>query len=208
MNQTIDTARGDLAFLKALADDEYPLPGEFGAQLLAPGAIFGVTLLLMGAVRDQRVNWPASWFDWLWIPATALYALALLAIRLMRKGRPNWGPNKRAFAAAWAGFGAMNVGAAIILVLARAPLGIPLLIPLVLPTIGFILFGGTWAIIAQLGRNRWAALTATGCFATAAVAAVVTGTPYYWTVTGAGVLLWAALPGLLILIAARRGTRR
>lgn len=197
-NQT-QSARDDLAFMKAMAADRDPLPWGFGAQLLAPGLLYAPCPLLVWSNLAGITHLPESWLPWLWVPAMALHLP--ICFWLARKSPSAVGPNKRLFGMAWMTMGAMTFVALCGLGLAQAQYGAPFL--LAWPVIAFTLYGGTWMVIGAAHARVWHRLVAAGCFASALLCATQVGSPTQWLMLGLGVLLWIAAPGLIIMTQAR-----
>jgi hypothetical protein len=186
---------------EAILEDGRCVPALFGAQLLAPGVLYGATTLVAWGMLSELVDLPDTWMDWLWIPATVIY-LPILVL-LGRRGRSLIpGPAAKLWNAAWTAMGLMSVAVLIALIMARGRIDTaPFL--LLWPPIAFALYGGAWALLALVRRRLAYAVVAAGSFGTAIVCAALISTPAQWFVMGIGILLWVACPGAVI--AARPG---
>lgn len=201
MTDAAQTARGDLAFLKAVVDDNGPMPWIFGAHLLTPGLAFGGNFILIWAIYAGRMQWPSDWMNFTWLPGTIVY-LPILAVLLVMGARgPAPGPTGRVFAAAWGTVGLMSAATVSVLVIASYRAGMQFV--MVWPPLIFVLYGGAWSVVAFIRRQIWLGLVALGSFITASIAAATMTTPEVWLVDAAGILLVMAAPGAAIIWRAR-----
>jgi len=196
MTGAAETARSDLAFMKAVVEDRGPLPWFFGAHLFAVGLIFG-TNLLVGA----NVAWPSSL--WSWLPATLLYVPVWFVINAKSDYRV-MGPSARVFSAVWMAVFLMTLSIVASLITAQVRTGV--IYGLIWPSIACSLYGGAWMVGALIRRRAWMGLVALGCLAAAIACAATAGEPRMLLVLGAGLLALFAVPGL-VLIQLSRGKR-
>lgn len=196
MSETADTARNDLAFMKAVVEDRGPLTGVFGAHLFWPGLIFGLNFIYIWAIAAERAPWPFSGLSWAWVPGAVIYGL--VAIYLWRRfGGVTLGPSARGFAAAWSTVGAMSAASVSVLLIASARTGHPFYEAW--PSLAFVIYGGCWMAGAVIRRRRWLAIVAAVSFGAASLSAWRIEEPDMWLVNAAGVLLCVAVPGAVIL---------
>lgn len=201
MTDQSQSARDDLAFMRAIAEDHEPLPWGFGAHLFVPGVLFSPTAFLAWAQMSGLGNVPVFVLQWLWAPTLLLWAAIWVLIN--RRAAPgSLGPRKRAFAAAWNGMGLMTGVAIISLLIATFQSGSPFL--LIWPSIALGIYGGAWAAIASMQQRPTYWLVACGAFATAIACAFLVEDAAQWLIMGFGILAWIAAPGLLIMLRARR----
>ncbi len=97
MTDSVQSAREDLAFVKAVVEDRGALPEWLGAHLLAVGVIFGLNLAVVGAL--SLAGSPVDVSVWSWLPASVIYAPVWFAIH-RRSDYAAMGPSARVFAAA------------------------------------------------------------------------------------------------------------
>jgi len=201
MTDAIQAARDDLAFLKAVAEDRGPLPSQFGEHLLAIGLIFGADFIfiwaLFAGVLPRLPHDP--WMLVSWLPATIVYVPINLFIS--RRRPATLGPMARMVGAAWGAMALMIVATVMIVIVASAETGTPYYE--IWPALAFVLYGGAWAVVGIVRRDRWFGLVAAGCFAVAAASAALVRAPESWLVMAAGLLLLLALPGAMIVRKAR-----
>ena len=201
MSDQADSARSDLAFLKAVVDDKGPLMGVFGAHLFWPGLIYGLNFVYIWAIAAGHVPWPWEGLAWTWVPGTILYTPIPIYLWWRSRGI-TLGPSARGFASAWSTVGAMSAATVGMLLIATAQTGHPFYA--VWPGLAFVIYGGCWMAGAVVRRQLWHGLVSIGAFVTALLSAWRIEQPDMWLVSAAGTLLWVAAPGAVILILARR----
>lgn len=196
----IESARRDLAYMRAIAQDKDPLPWFDGANLIAPGIIYAPLPLAAWAALSGYISLPDVVLEWMFVPALVIHAIAIAV--LWRYDRTSAGPNRRMFGAAWGAMGAMSATVLASLFVAANRIDAPVL--LLWAPIAFVLYGGTWTVIAATHRRLWHALIAIGCFATAILCASQIGQPVQWLTMGIGIFVWIGGPGFLILAQAAK----
>jgi hypothetical protein len=196
MIDSLTTAREDLAFLRAIAEDRGPLPTIFGAHLLAVGLPYGLNLVYIWAARAGYVAWPDALGNLVWIPGTVVY-LPLVLWLVFRGPKLVLGPTARVFGAAWCAVGVMTLVLVLVIIVATVRTG--LTYHDVWPPISFALYGGSWTVIGLIRRRAIDVLIAVGCFATAVASAAFIGRPELWLALGVGLILFVAAPGASIL---------
>jgi hypothetical protein len=199
MNDSVEAARNDLAFMKAVVEDRGPLPALFGAHMLAPGLIYGANFILIWAIWAHLVPWPHAWRDWTWAPGAIVYAPI---VTMLSRRKIGLGPSGRTFAAAGAAFALMVWATLAVIATAQAASGDPA-VWMLWPPMVFVLYGGAWSVVCMVRRTVLNGLVALGCFATAVTAAACMKAPEAWLVLGAGALLFVAGPGAAIIRRAR-----
>lgn len=193
----------DLAFVRAVVEDRGPLPHLFGAHLLAPGVIFGLNFLYVWAGELGVVPLPAEWRSWTWLPGAVAYVV--IATPLFLRGRGvSVGPTGRVFIAAWAAMALMIAPTVAVMWIASSESGSNHLGGW--PALSFVHYGGAWCVAGLIRRKLWYGGVALGCFVTAVVSAALTGTPAMWLAMAAGLFLFVAAPGLVIMMRARTPT--
>lgn len=195
-------ARGDLAFLSAVAADRGPLPALLGWHLIALGGVFTLAFVHIWAVYTGRLSWPRDLLWLLWLPGALVYLPVNFAVHRFDRSMP-WGPGAKLFGSAWAALAVMIPPAVIVLMIAQQQTGFPFY--RVWPALAFIFYGGAWSVIA-LGRpalGYW--LTAAGCFAMGFLCAGLIEQTVQWLVMAAGLVLFMVFPGVAIARRARGG---
>jgi hypothetical protein len=198
-----DSARDDLAFMRALVEAPGNFQRSFGEAYFAAGLCYGLQML---AHAGQAMGW---------IPQDSLYGLSigfaptfvflgLLAWIIARErasGRPAGGAIARAVAAVLSAVGVANLMLVFIIGLV-AWREKSLVVWLIYPCTVIVLQGMAWMVIYALRRRAWFGGVALGWFATAAVMAV--GVAYHNTAlfigsAGLGFLAFMLIPGLVLM---------
>jgi hypothetical protein len=207
----IDTARNDLAFMRALAADRDPLPTLYGAHLFAIGVCFAPALFVTAAAYAGVGGVPAAWAQWTSLPASIVYTPLLIYI-LIRGSRSGGGggPSQRAVWYVWSAVAAMTLALTIGFIGAGARLGSGAQVMVMwLPAL-LALYGGAWTMKAFVRGAPWHGLVAAGCLLTSIVCAW-TANPAnpatQFMIAGWALLAFFAAPGLAIMLAARRRAR-
>jgi hypothetical protein len=199
MNDRIQAVEGDLAFLKAVAQDRGPLPVVMGWHLVAIGAIFAIAFIHIWAVGIGLAPWPAQYRWLLWLPGVLAYVPVNIVINA-RAGHQIAGPTGRTFGASWAAIALMVPPAVLVLVIGQMRTGHPFY--LVWPSL--IFYAGAWIIVAMVRRTGWHAGVAVGCIATALTCASLIGSNLQWLVLAAAFALFVGTPGAAIALLGRR----
>lgn len=196
MTDASHSARNDLAFMRAVADDRGPMPRIIGEHMLVPGVVFGANFILIWAAEAHLFNPPSWFYAFSWAPGAVLYLAAWPFLSARSRGAPI-GPAARAFAAVWLGVALMTLVSVATIAAATLATGKPYFE--LWPASAFILYGGAWSAIAIVRRSWGWAGVAAGSFATAVGAAFVLLQPAAYLIMAAGLLLFVAGPGLGII---------
>jgi hypothetical protein len=206
MTTDVQSAREDLAFLRALAEGSSRPSVTTGLFLLITGLIWAFDALVHWTLYvgfEPMTGTQRIIFDGLvtavWLP---------LAFWL-RWGGPKPGEAQgvgatgRAITAAAAGIGLSVLAMLAVFVLAATRLGMPEIFALY-PSMVFIFFGATSLVGFFLVRRPAPLAIALGWFLAAAAMAAAPGIPTFIAIAGLAMLFLMALPGALILRAARK----
>jgi hypothetical protein len=198
-------AEADLAFMRALVDDDGSHNRNFGFIYLIAGLLYGAQCLLNWAllVTNAQVS-PLVWMMVGWLP-TVLFLIMNFYNSWQNRANPYGnGTTKRAVGAAFTGAGAANFVLALIfgwVAYQKRDWSIWLLFPIVVCA----LQGAIWLAIAILRRHIWHGLVAIGWFVSAiALGLFIDNVPTYVLILGVALLACMALPGLLILRASQQ----
>jgi hypothetical protein len=194
-----ESARDDLAYLRALVQGADSLPPGFGQAYAAAGLCYGVQFLLHGA---QALGWapdtgPASLA--IGLGPTAVF-LALLAWTVARnRDQAAGGVTFRAVRSVFSAIGLANIAAAVV-VGSVALRQHSLTIWLIFPCIIMIFQGAAWLVAFALWRRRWFSLVAAGWFAAGVAAGLCIGTDAaYLIVSGLALLTLMLGPGWFLM---------
>ncbi|MCI5045645.1 MAG: hypothetical protein MRY72_13190 [Aquisalinus sp.] len=199
---TIDqkSAEGDLAFMRAILEENDTYDRTFGINYFAAGLLYGLQCLANGILLLGAIDAPT----WVWLAIGIMPTVLFLTINISfgwkNRERPfGTGTGKRAIGGAFAGGGmAILVSACIFGWVAydRADWTIWFLYPIVV----CVFQGAIWFTAMIVRRRKWYGLTALGWFASAPVLAIfMNQAGAYVSALGIFLLLFMALPGYVML---------
>ena len=193
------TAQDDLAFLRALVQSGGGMQKPFGQLYLAGGLCYGAQLLL--SALDGGVLWPQTPAVSLTIAIAPTVVFAAIMTWVIWRGRvatPAVGV-QRTIGTVFGCLGMSNL-ALIVVIGAVALRERSITTWLIYPCCVFVLQGAGWLVAYSLRRRAWMGLIAAGWMATASVMAIyIESMPIFIVAAGAGLMLFMALPGWLIL---------
>lgn len=202
---TDDTA--DIAWLRNLAAEGASKPMGGGDILMAAGLIYGLTSILHWAVIVGLIDAEPRAFSVIWLGATVLFLCVLATLIAMKKRRGGVTTAvDRATRAVWAavGWGIFALFASVFVV--SMQVGAQSLIILALSSsIIMVFYGLGWAVSAAMTRSRPLAGLAAGSFLAAPLLAALVNQPVQYLAYAAALFLLMALPGYLLMRAAKRG---
>ncbi len=200
-----DTA--DIAWMKNLAAEGAATPMGGGDILMAAGLIYGLTGIAHWSVIVGLIDFEPQAFSIIWLVATVLF-LCVLATLIALKSRQSGvlTAANRASRAAWSAVGwgifamfasifvvSMQIGAASVVILSLAP------------SIIMVFYGLGWAVSAAMTRSKPLAGLAGASFVAAPLLAALINQPAQYLAYSACLFLLMALPGFLLMRAAKRG---
>ena len=201
MTMNADTARDDLAFMRALVSEDRNYERGFGLVYGAAGVLYGLQCLINGWMLMAAVSAPAAVWMALGTVPTVLFVFVIIYNFWQRRGQPAFGTgaSKRALNGAFAGGGLANLVLAALfgwVAYAREDWTIWFLYPVVVAA----LQGAIWYAATVIRRRFWTGVTATGWFAsTVVLGLLIDDTNAYIMALGVVLLLCMALPGHLII---------
>lgn len=193
----IKSARGDLNFLRNLAEEGPGALARDGALLVTVGAIFAVVTFFYFLSFSGVVAVPAAAEQSAWIAGVALMIAAGPFIR--RRFPQGRTAASRAIGAGMASVGIGLLAAGLGFVLAAWRLGQPDFILQAFPVTLFTLYGAAWSVAYAARRRAWMALVVAGCFAAALLLGFFAGSPFVWLVMSVGLLTLVAAPGYAMM---------
>jgi hypothetical protein len=208
MTDPTESARDDLAFVRALMSESGQVQSSLGQALLAGGACYGVQCLLQ-AFLSTGIQVPVAVHLVVGITPTLVFLVAITLISIRDKGKSQHSVGTRAINAAFGGGGLAALTTALIfgyLAFSFHNMGTWLLHP----TMICVVQGTVWYTAYAIRRRGWFALVSVGWFATALVLAWMLGQgnekliPYFLLVLAAALLGLMALPGWIMMRAGAR----
>ena len=202
MTDQIQTIREDLAFMKALANDEGRIPAIFGWHMLAAGLIYGVPIIPAWAIARGLLDLPMVWSSLVSLISTVVYLPVVIVLSLKGRRLAPAEATGRQFLAGWAAVGLTTMVILAVIFIAAARLHEPRMWQ-VWTALCFALYGAAWLVVAITRRSGAWFLVAAGSYATAVVNACFISTPDVILGCGIGIIVWLAGPGLVILLQSR-----
>jgi hypothetical protein len=193
-----ESARDDLAFLRALVapDDRWQL--QFGRIYAAGGACYGVQMLLhigqfLKVVPDT--GFPAQAVGW----APTVVFLGILIWIVRRGGGKPIGTTSRAVGSVFAAVGLSNLALCISIGSVALRLHSQT-IWLLYPCVVMILQGLAWLVAFMMRRKAWLGVVAIGWFGTGvAMAILIDNMPGFVAATTVGIVCFMLAPGLYLM---------
>ena len=197
MNNT-ETLRGEISYLRKLADSGRKGPILGGAFLAGAGVVFGVACFISGAGEIGWIHLRGPEQLYLWLSASAVFAMfwVFMFWRLRGRSPASVATNATAvFGTIWSasGAGVMVVFACTLIV--ESVTNSPVVLMAYIPSI-FAFYGTAWFTSAVLAKRGWMALAGGAAFGFAFLMALLTNTPAQILVMGVGLVLLLTLPGL------------
>ncbi|MEI9995185.1 MAG: hypothetical protein WDM91_11365 [Rhizomicrobium sp.] len=205
MNSDAQSARDDLAFLRAVVgDDEARQVRSFGEAYFAAGLIYGGQMLLHAGQALGWISGAPPYAIAIGLGPTVLFAPVLTWIILRSRKDAVHGTAGRAIASVFAVVGIANL-ALVAVIGAVAWREGSATTWLIYPCSVFVLQGAAWLFAHMMRKRGWYLAVAAGWFACAvAMALTVTQMGWFILFAGAGLWLCMALPGWLMLRQSRR----
>ena len=199
MTSDSQSARDDLAFLRALVDDDETVGSRaFGQGYLAAGLIYGAEMVLHAM---QAMGWVTGTVPALAIGfgPTLLFIPVMTWIALRNRRHPVRGTVGRAVGGVFAIVGLANLVLVAVIGSVAWREG-SFTTWLIYPCAVFVLQGAAWLFAYAMRRRTWFLWVAIGWFVCAvAMALTVTTNGYYILFAGLGLWLCMALPGWIML---------
>jgi hypothetical protein len=201
---TLDEARDDLAFMRALVSTTEVSQRTFGETYLAAGLCYGGQMAMHGL---QFLGWaPSSGTGALLIGFGPTVVFVALLIWILSSRRDAQAPTavNRAVGAVFGSVGLANLVMVLIFGF-QAWRQHSILIWLIYPCVVMVLQGMAWMVAASLRRRTWMGVVALGFFLTGvSMAFALENLSAYVIIAGVGMLAFMAAPGALMVLQARR----
>ena len=208
MKDPTESARDDLAFVRALMSESGQVQSSLGQALLTAGLCYGVQCLLQSWL-STGIPVPVAVHLVVGITPTVLFLVAITLITLRDRGMSQHSVGTRAINAAFGGGGLAAMTTAIIfgyLAFRTRNMGTWLLHPIMI----CVVQGTIWYIAHAVRRRGWFGLISAGWFATSLALAWMLGRgeekliPFFLLLLAAALLGLMALPGWIMLRAGAR----
>ncbi len=199
MTDPAQSARDDLAFVRALVSDGGAVQASLGQALLAGGLCYGIQCIAQWGIYISGWQAPAAVHLTAGIlPSVVFIGLIIWLSRRNRDAVPH-GMSTRALNAAFGSSGLAAMTTAVIfgyLAWRFQDMGIFLFHPLMVAVVQ----GAVWYVAFAIRRRRWLGLVSIGWFAAAMLGALtIERMELFILLIGAALLLLMALPGWILM---------
>lgn len=197
----MSSLQSDIDYMKSLAEDGARGPMKNGAILLWAGLLYGSASVAEYGVAINVLP-QTGWFQMtIWFGASLLFAI--LAAISGRRGRGQRNASAKAYDSAWSAVG-IGIGFLILstFLVARQVQDVQAITFMIAPVI-LVLYGMGWWVSAIMSGQGWLKAVSFGCFIGAPVMALMAGRPEQLLAYAAALVLFAAIPGFILMRAAR-----
>lgn len=194
-----DTARDDLAFLRALVDPDDRWQRQFGQIYSAAGACYCTQMLLHGLQFLGFLSAAGLVGLSIGLGPTVVFLVLLVWFSIRNRQFPSGGATQKAVGSVFGAVGLANL----VLVVAIGSIAWrwhSLQTWLIYPCVVMVLQGMAWLVAYMMRRRGWHAAVALGWFVTGvAMAACIDNMAGYVIAAGLGMFACMLLPGLFML---------
>ena len=206
MTEKIEDPAADIAWMRRLAEEGSQTPMQGASILFAAGLLYGAASLGHWAVASGLAGLDIEAVNYLWLGATVVFfAVLVLVIRgLQRAGGVETSAN-RASGTAWAsvGWGIFALSTAMAVLGWRMGEEAVMVAFALMPSMIMVFYGSGWAVSAAMQRSKPLWVLAIASYAAAPLLALLVGTAEQYLAYAAALFLLMALPGFLLMRAAR-----
>ena len=206
MTEKIEDPAADIAWMRRLAEEGRRGPMQGASILFGAGLIYGVASLGHWAVASGLADVGMEAVNYIWLAATLLFFLLLVTVLTrLKRDRGVVTSANLASGTAWAAVGWGIFALAVSMIVLTCRLGgeaAMVTLPLMPSTI-MVFYGSGWAVTAAMQRSRPLWMLAIASFAAAPLIAALVGQAAQYLAYAAALFLLMALPGFLLMRAAR-----
>lgn len=199
MNANTEDPAADIAWMRRLAEEGRDAPLLNGPVMVAAGLIFGVANALQWAIQVGVAPVEPEVQLWLWLAASAVFAVALFLLIRRASRKPGFGSHgNKAVGAAWSGigFGIFVMWLSLMAVGFRSG---DWTMMWAMPSVVATAYGSAWIVSGAMAGRRWMTLIGLLAYAGAVVFGALVGDPVIYLAFTAFMVLTALLPGLALM---------
>ena len=207
MTEKIEDPAADIAWMRRLAEEGAQAPMQGNSLLMFGGLFYGLASLFHWAVVADLLPLAENqlWIGWV-VATVAYWAILAITIPRLRRSAGVYTTANRAAGIAWTGMGwgifAMFIAMAVLGWRLADEAAMNAMFALI-PSIIMVFYGVGWAVHATMQRSRGLWMLSLGSFAAAPLLALFAGTAEQYLAYAAALFLLMALPGFLLMRAAR-----
>lgn len=206
MTEKIEDPAADIAWMRRLAEEGTRAPMRGASILFGAGLIYGGGSLAHWAIISGVAGLDRSAVSFVWLGATVLFlGLLVVAITAIKRAGGVETAANRAAGTAWAsvGWGIFALSASMAMVGLRLGEEAALVSLALIPSVIMVFYGSGWAVTAAMQRSKALWGLAVASFAAAPLLAALTGSAEQYLAYAVALFLLMALPGFLLMRAAR-----
>ncbi len=194
--------QNDIDYMKSLAVDGARGPLRNGASLLWAGVVYAAASCVHYGFVTHMIPMPNPWFMAVnWLLASAVFAILAVTTAPRRTGKAS-----DLACIAYSGWTAVGLSIAsfiaLMVVMANVLQQMETLTFVIAPFV-LIVYGIGWWVSAAASTGKWMRLVAIGCFVAAPLLGLLTGKPEQLLAYAACLVLFAAIPGFVLIRADR-----
>ena len=206
MTEKIEDPAADIAWMRRLAEEGSQTPMQGASIGFAAGLLYGAASVGHWAIVSRLLPLDYSVISYVWLGVTALFfVILILTLRRLKRTEGVITSANRASGTAWAsvGWGIFALGLSMMVLGWRlgdeaVEVGFALI-----PSMIMVFYGSGWAVSAAMQRSKPLWVLAIASFAAAPLLALLVGTAEQYLAYAAALFLLMALPGFLLMRAAR-----
>ncbi|WP_183255938.1 hypothetical protein [Brevundimonas basaltis] len=206
MTEKIEDPAGDIAWMRRVAEEGRQGPMQGASILFGAGVIYGLASLGHWAVATGVAEFGMETVNVIWLGATALFFLLLIAtLTRLKRNRGVVTSANLASGTAWAsvGWGIFALAASMAVLSWRLGGEAAMVVLALMPSMIMVFYGSGWAVTAAMQRSKPLWILAIASFAAAPLLALLVGQAEQYLAYAAALFLLMGLPGFLLMRAAR-----
>ena len=206
ITEKIEDPAADIAFMRRLAEEGSQTPMQGASIGFAAGLLYGAASVGHWAIVSRLLPLDHDVISYVWLGATALFFVALIAtLRRLKRTEGVITSANRASGTAWAsvGWGIFALSTAMAVLGWRMGEEAIMVAFALMPSMIMVFYGSGWAVTAAMQRSKPLWSLAIASFAAAPLLALLVGTAEQYLAYAAALFLLMALPGFLLMRAAR-----
>jgi len=197
----MSSLQSELDYLKGLAESGARGPMKNGSVLFWAGLLYAAASVAEYGVAIDVLPQTTLMQMCIWFGASAIFTAIAILLLCRKSGRHNI--SSVGYNSAWSGVG-IGIGVLMLSVFLLArQIGDVRAVTFMIAPVVLVLYGMGWWVSAKISELGWLKLVSAGCFLAAPIMALMAGRPEQLLAYAAALVLFAAVPGFVIMRAAR-----